>query len=60
MRPTLLALLLIFLGLAIAAATGRLYVIYRRRKRWKALMTSHHSLHVARERIITAPPPDED
>jgi hypothetical protein len=36
-------------------------VIYRRRKRWQLLMTSHQSVHVARERIIASPEsPDED
>jgi len=42
-------------------AAWRLYAIYRRRRRWKLLTTSDHSLHIARERIAASPQPtDED
>jgi hypothetical protein len=45
----------ILLGIAVLSAVWRLYAIYRRRRRWKLLTTSHQSLHIARERIITRP-----
>jgi uncharacterized membrane protein len=48
-------------AIVILVAASRLYAIYRRRRRWKLLTTSHHSLHIARERIISGPPQlDED
>ena len=52
--------LLVLLGVVISVAVWRFYAIYRRRRRWQMLMTSHPSVHVARKRIITAPPRDED
>jgi len=42
-------------GIAILIAGWRLYGIYRRRRRWKLLTTSHQSLHIARERIVARP-----
>ncbi len=39
----------------VLVASWRFYAIYRRRQRWKFLMTSHQSLHIARERIVAAP-----
>jgi len=55
-----LCVAILFAGIILAAA-WRLYVIYRRRRRWKMLMTSHHSLHIARERIVASPElPEED
>jgi hypothetical protein len=60
MNPRLGLCLLVLLGIVIFIAAWRFYAIYRRRRRWQMLMTSHQSLHVARKRIITAPPPDED
>ncbi len=61
MHPRLVVCLFIVLAIILGFAAWRLFVIYRRRKRWKALMTSHQSLHVARRRIFTtSPPPDED
>jgi hypothetical protein len=39
----------------ILTAVRRLYAIYRRRRRWKLLTTSHSSLDVARERIVHNP-----
>ncbi len=60
MHPHLAVFLFIIAGISIVAA-WRLFAIYRRRMRWKALMTSHQSLHVARSRIIVSrPPSDED
>ena len=60
MHPALIAFLLI-LGVIIGFAVWRLYAIYRRRRRWQLLMTSHQSLHVARKRIVTGTRPlDED
>ncbi len=42
-------------------AIWRFYRIYRRRRRWKLLTTSDHSLHIARERIIARPElPEEE
>ena len=52
--------LLVLLGFVISIAAWRFYAIYRRRKRWRMLMTSHESLHVARRRIVATPPSDED
>ena len=61
MHLRLVVCLFIIIGIIVGIAAGRLFAIYRRRMRWKALMTSHQSLHVARRRIITTtPPPDED
>jgi len=61
MHPRLVLCLFIVTGIILGFAAWRLFVIYRRRKRWKMLTTSHQSLHVARERIVTIPPPtDED
>ena len=61
MHPRLVVCLFINLGIIVGVAAGRLFVIYRRRRRWKMLMTSHQSLHVARKRIIASPEsPDED
>jgi len=61
MHPRLVVCLFILSGIMIGIASWRLFVIYRRRKRWKMLMTSHQSLHVARSRIIISPPrSDED
>jgi hypothetical protein len=51
----LLRSLWVLLGIVFFIAAWRLYAIYRRRRRWKLLTTSHQSLHVARERIITRP-----
>ncbi|HZD50482.1 MAG TPA: hypothetical protein VE178_17195 [Silvibacterium sp.] len=55
-------LCLAILSAAIVLATAwRLYVIYRRRMRWKLLTTSHRSLHIARERIVASPElPEEE
>ena len=39
----------------ILTAVCRLYAVYRRRRRWKLLTTSHSSLDVARERIVHNP-----
>ena len=47
-------------GIVILIAAWRLHKIYRRRRRWKLLTTSHHSLHIARERIITRPRASEE
>jgi hypothetical protein len=59
MHPTLVACLLAILGIAVLAAAWRLFAIYRRRRRWKLLTTSHQSLHIARERIVAKPPDEE-
>ena len=48
-------------AVALLIAALRLYAIYRRRRRWKLLTTSHQSIHVARERIIATPQlPEEE
>ncbi|HTD54799.1 MAG TPA: hypothetical protein VK670_05425 [Silvibacterium sp.] len=47
-------------AVVILIAASRLYAIYRRRRRWKLLTTSHHSLHIARERIARPPLPEEE
>jgi hypothetical protein len=61
MHPRLVVCLFIVSGIIVGVAVWRLFVIYRRRKRWQLLMTSHQSVHVARERIIASPEsPDED
>jgi len=48
-----LCLTVLFVGIIFAAA-WRLFVIYRRRRRWKNLMTSDPSLHIARHRISSS------
>ena len=48
-----LCLSVLFVGIIFAAA-WRLFVIYRRRQRWKNLMTSDVSLHIARQRISSS------
>lgn len=61
MHPRSVLCLVILSAAVIVTVAWRLYAIYRRRKRWKMLMTSHQSLHIARERIVTLPPPpDQD
>jgi hypothetical protein len=52
--------LLVFSAGLLSFAAWRLYAIYRRRRRWKLLTTSHHSLHIARERIVRNPPSLEE
>ena len=52
--------LLVLSAAIILVAAWRFYAIYRRRRRWQMLMTSHQSLHVARQRINETPPQDED
>jgi hypothetical protein len=55
-----LCLIILSAGVILAAA-WRLYTIYRRRRRWKLLTTSDHSLHIARQRISANPvTPDEE
>jgi len=61
MNQRLIVCLLVVSGIIVAVAAWRLFLVYRRRKRWQMLMTSHQSVHIARKRIITGPPPsDED
>ena len=61
MNPYLQLCLFVLLGVVISVVAWRFYAIYRRRKRWRMLMSSHQSIHVARQRIVaTPPPPDED
>ena len=61
MHPRLIVCLFITFGIIVGISAWRLFVIYRRRRRWKTLMTSHQSLHIARQRIVVNPPPsDED
>ena len=60
MSPRLLNYLLVLSAGIILAAAWRLFAIYRRRRRWKLLMTSHHSLHIARQRIIVNPQSSEE
>jgi hypothetical protein len=43
--------LVVFLAGVILAVVFRSFQTYRRRQRWKNLMASHPSLHVARQRI---------
>jgi hypothetical protein len=61
MNQRLLVCLIILSAAIVIAVTWRLVAIYRRRRRWKMLMSSHQSLHIARERIVANPQvPDED
>jgi hypothetical protein len=52
--------LLVFSVGIFSATAWRLYTIYRRRRRWKLLTTSHQSLHIARARIVRNPQSPEE
>jgi hypothetical protein len=57
MNLRLLIFLLVLSAGIILAGAWRLYAVYRRRRRWKMLTTSHASLQIARERIASEVPP---
>jgi uncharacterized membrane protein YidH (DUF202 family) len=61
MNSRLLVTLLIVSAAIVLTVAWRLYAIYRRRRRWKMLTTTHSSLYIARGRIVAPSElPDED